>query len=259
VCRDAAKSYLSFVNALVILLGLAVTAVGGYLIAQFKETIENQFGDLAVFLPVITGVVIMFVGMLGCYGASNHSKCALLVYWVIMTAVTIIVLGLGIAFLIQVGLLDDVKLGESEALVDEGQKKISDSIFAVYETCCVDGGLGGSDLLLCDDDASNSPCVFDREFVDSVLVGDELCTFLESVDVNVNGENVKVVGEEQCEDASLFKEFVVNTLEDNILPIGIALIVLSVLLMLVEIFTCCLICSNREDFDEEYRIKAQTA
>jgi len=46
-------------------------------------------------------------------------------------------------------------------------------------------------------------------------------------------------------------------MDAHIVPIGSTLIVLSVLMLFVDIFTCALICSNREDYDAEYKKKVQ--
>mmetsp|Transcript_16328 Transcript_16328/g.28920 ORF Transcript_16328/g.28920 Transcript_16328/m.28920 type:complete len:271 (-) Transcript_16328:37-849(-) len=256
VCRNAAKTYLSSVNALVILLGVVVIAVGGYLVADFQETIENQFGDLAVYLPVLTGTVIVVVGSLGCFGARKQNKCVLLAYSAIVAVVTIIVLGVGIAFLVKVRLIDEVKLGESEALVGGGHQRISDSIFAVYETCCVDNGVGGSNLGLCSEADTNRPCVFDREFVESSAASEEFCTFLATVDVNVEGQDAMLVSEGLCLDPALFKKQFADFIQDNIRPIGIALVVLSIFLVLSNLFTCYLIFSYREEKYDENRLSA---
>jgi len=257
VCRDVAKKYLALVNGIVILMGLLIVAAGGFLIAKIGEPLSFRFGETSVFAPLLVGAVVTLVGIIGCRGARKQSRCLLLLYWIVMTFVTLIVLGGGVAFMAHIGALDDVKLGESAALVDSTQQKISDTIIAVFDTCC-GAGDNTTKVPTCDADSSANPCIFDQDFVESLDVPEEVCTFLsENAFISRNGTEFSLISSVGCQDALSFKEDLSSFVEGNAQTIGITLIVLSVLLLLVDMFTCCLICSNREDFDDEYRQKLQ--
>merc|ERR1711907_383474 len=48
-----------------------------------------------------------------------------------------------------------------------------------------------------------------------------------------------------------------EVMADNFKPLSLAFIVLCVVQLLCILFSCCLICMNRADYDEEYRKKME--
>jgi len=245
VCKDTSKMYLNVLNGLISLMGLGIVGVGVYGVVALKEELA-AINKYAQWLPLALGAIVFLTGVLGCLGARWQNKCALLMYWVVMTIVTLAVLALGVVFLLQVGYLDDVKLGNSADLVDQGQAQINDFTLAVFSECC------GATVPNCADAAVGEACVQDRDSFDSFAIPTEVCDGLKEVSI----ENTTVVPG-GCVSATVFKSLFTEYVSENVMPIGISLIVLSVLLLLADIFTCCLICSNRIDYDQEYRDRVQ--
>ena len=250
-CKDSARMYLKVLNALISLIGLGLVGAGVYVIVD--ESLSSTFSainEFAVYAPVALGGIVFLVGMLGCCGATYQNKCALLLFWIILTAMMLAVMGMGIVFMLSTGTLDDVNVGSSAALVDDAQQKVNDAVAKVYDECCADQVVVFIPSLDCFDGIpAEALCVNDRTFYDSLSVADGVCVGLQEANI-VNSDNCLVGG-------AVFKDAFTSYLSDNILPIGITLIVLSSLLLIADIFTCVLICTNRVDFDKDYRAKVQ--
>lgn len=263
VCKEASKFYLKIATGLIIVLGLALLGGGVYGYVEMYDTLAA----LHEFLPwagIAFGGLVLAVGAIGMGGAVYQKRPLLLAFFPFAFLVTVIVLAAGALTLVQSGLLDQ---GTPDTTVDSAvlsfKTKMNDFTMAVYDTCCIDPGYANSTFVpvlvndtlpKCVDFAQSETAACVIESTDYV-VPEEVCTALGQVEEN----GIKLVGPlpSGCADPFAVKTKVYEAIQENAKVIGIVLLVVSVLMLLLDVFTCVLICTNREDYDEEYRKRKQ--
>ncbi|GBG26446.1 Tetraspanin-5 [Hondaea fermentalgiana] len=249
-CSEASRKYLLAINTFLCVLGLAILGLGVYAVVEYKDVLDN-INSVAPYGGVIVGALIFIVGILGCFGVRNQNKPALVVFWVVMTFATIVVLALGSALILYLGLLDDID--NNNATIDEAAQKVNDFEMAVYDQCCVPD-YTTDEAPLCADVNRTYACVYDETSFEDIHVGDSFCNALEQTTI----DDVTVVSSAGgCSSPVVFHELFSTFLNDNLLPVGITLIVLAVILLIALIATCVIICTNRYDYDKEYRARVQ--
>ena len=270
-CTDSAILYLKVANSIISLIGITLLSIGIYILVDpsFSVTLSsiNQF---AVYAPFLIGGIVFLVGVLGCCGATERNKLALLLFWIILTTMVLAVTGMGVAFMLSIGTLDDINNVKSSAdLADDSQTKLNDAVAKVYDTCCPGQTPFPVQTLDCSDEQaiiSLPPpldellCISDQNFYDSFAIPQEFCTSLQQVIIEGSSglfESDSVVGPLSCITGALFRRGFTLYLEETTLPIAITLIILAALLLIADIFTCVVICTNRVDFDREYRVRVQ--
>mmetsp|Transcript_13626 Transcript_13626/g.26313 ORF Transcript_13626/g.26313 Transcript_13626/m.26313 type:complete len:269 (+) Transcript_13626:50-856(+) len=249
-CATTSYRYLVFLNTLLSLIGLAILAYGIYAYIEYKDVLEN-INTVAPYGGIILGAIIFIVGMMGCLGVQKQNKPILVIFWIIMTALMIFVLMFGIALIIYLGYLDNAATDHHN--IAKAVKRINDYEMGVYETCCIDGGYTTAEVPSCSSINATSGCYYSEEDMMNANVGDSLCNALEETTI----DSVTIVSTEGCSSPETFHDIFTTFLHDNILPIGITLIVLGVVMLFALIATCVIICSNRYDYDAAYRAKVQ--
>lgn len=259
-CKDSSRTYLKWVNGSISSMGIALLALGVYAYITYKTELSSV-SSFAPFAGITLGSIVFLVGLLGCYGANKQDKFVLVFYWLVMTAVTLLVLALGSVVLLSAGYLDQVNVGDSASLVTGAHQRLNDFSLAVYSSCCeklqfVPAGVPnvtacGSPVVL--------PCIHDPAFAAGVGVSSSFCVALAQTKINgmaVGGpsNNGTKTG---CASPEAFQDQFSSFVRSNIIWVGIVIIILSVLLILADVMSCVLICSNREDYDAEYRRKIQ--
>nr|CDS32788.1 cd63 antigen [Hymenolepis microstoma] len=76
-----------FFNFIVFIVGLFLSAIGGYLLYTLN-VYSNQFGDMTKIVPIVIivlGFIIFVVGFFGCCGACYESPCMLITFAIIVT------------------------------------------------------------------------------------------------------------------------------------------------------------------------------
>ena len=189
-----------------------------------------------------------------------HKRALLIAYFPFAFIVTCLVLAAGAVTLVQSGLVDN---GTSDATVDgavvELKGQLNDFTMAVFDSCCIDTGfaLNGTTLPVCANftESETSACILDQGRFDGFEIPDVFCAALSKV--NLNG--IPLVGElpSGCASALALKQELNDQIKENSKMIGGILLGVSVLMLLLDLFTCVLICSNREDYDEKYRARIQ--
>lgn len=245
-CKETSKKYLMLVNGLMAVMGVALLGLGVYAIIEYKDVLEDV-GPLAQYVPVGAGGAVLFAALLGCYGTYTKSKPMLIVYFVALFAATTVVLAIGASLLVYLGYAGDAADASGTGVdVSSAVQKINDYQLAVFTTCC------NSTVPVCTDIVT-AGCAFDLELVETTDIPEGLCNTLEQVKI----QGVSVVGGLTCSSPVIFQAAFDEYLQENILPIGITFIVLAVVLVFANLFTCVLICSNRYDYDAAYRAKVQ--
>jgi len=246
-CKQNSKRYLTLLNALIILVGLGVLGLGIYGIIEQREVLDN-ISKYAAYTPIALGVLVVLVAGFGLYGARQQNKVMLISYFFFAFAFMVLLISIGVIVLIYVGLLDDFDRADPQ--LDQALAEINDFEMAVYRDCCIGQDLTNESIPVCDDSLNITipGCVADPEDFSNLEIADSFCRALEEIKI----DGVAVVGTASCTSPEAFSDLFRTYLEGNLTPIGITLIVLSVLMVLCVIATCVLICSNREDYDKEY-------
>jgi len=251
-CKENSRRYLKLVNAILILIGLAVVALGIYGILEVREVLENING-IAPFAAFILGAVIILAAGLGLYGATKQSKPSLFLYFLVAFALTALVLAFGAIVLIYVGLLDDIPTGQEQ--ISEAAGQVNDFEMAIYRDCCFAENFTSVEIPLCDENITTPGCIVNEEDFNNFQISDSFCKALEEVKIG----SVNVVGPlpSACETPETFSSAFSTFVEDNLIPIGASLIALALIMILCVIASCVLICTNRYEYDKDYRARVQ--
>jgi hypothetical protein len=260
-CKNTSRAYLTWVNGSISSMGVVLLALGVYAYITYKTEL-SAVSSFAPFAGITLGGVVFLVGLLGCYGAQKQNKFVLVFYWFVMTVVTVLVLALGVLVLLSMGYLDKVDVGDSASLVTGAHERLNDFSLSVYESCCealnfVPNGV--PNVTACSASPVGVPCIRDPAFAASVSVSQSFCVALAQTKINgVPVGGLSSTGTPTgCASPEAFQGQFSNFVRSNILPVGIVLVILSLLLIIADIMSCVLICSNREEYDAEYRRKVQ--
>lgn len=235
MCQKFSVKYLQLANALVIIAGLACLGFGGY-VWYTLGTLAAGYSEYTVAGPIAAGVVLLLAGTIGCCGVNKQSKCLLFIYLTLVFLMTVLTAATGFVILTYADILPPTGV---ESYLDDFES-------TVYNKCCVGGGFASDPVPACPATPRCITTVFP--------VTDEVCDFLEKLELPVNGVNIPVVGNTTlggCGGAtgqSAFFTILTEFVTANLLVIGIAEIVLFVVLLLTFTSSCALFCSNKESF-----------
>jgi hypothetical protein len=245
---STSQAWLAFVNAELCMAGLALLGFGGYVWASMPETKSSMeaASPVAPYTPFIAGGVILLLGLAGCLGAESRSRCTLMAYWLGVLIVTAVVLAMGTLVMLSSGSLDNLRVGDSESLVKSMHHKLNDFSLDVFATCCEAPGWSAAPKVTACGTVAVLPCIHDMDFTQQIEIPQALCVALNSSTLG----GVRIVGPlpSGCVGPEQFMDTFSSYVNNNVYPIAIVLIVLSVTLLLTLVATCCLICSNREKY-----------
>lgn len=252
-CKEFSKYYLNILNGILLAFSFVVLVYSAYLTSQLQD-FNEAIDEGAIITPLVFAAFMFVVSVVGICAVRQQSKILLLVYLVAATIITFAVLVSGAVLLTFSGVLDnaeDERVGEATGSVEA---RVVDFGLAVYQTCCVEDPVFGQGIALpadCDDMGNLTSCISDRErfqdFADNVP--ESLCEFLEDVDVNGN-PIVGSAADNGCAggDPAVFVGQVLDFINDNIQPLGIANVVIGVLMILDLIMTCVLLWSKKDEY-----------
>jgi hypothetical protein len=253
MCTSTSQAWLIFVNVELCMAGLALLGFGGYVWASMPETKSSMeaASPVAPYTPFIAGGVLLLIGLAGCLGAESRSRCTLMVYWLGVLIVTAVVLAMGTLVMLATGSLDNVRVGDSQSLVTSMHHKLNDFSLDVFATCCEAPVKGSSSKVTACGTHYVLPgamyaCVHDMDFYQQIEIPQALCVALNST--TLGGERIVGPLPSRCVSPEDFMDIFFEYVNNNVYPIAIVLIVLSVTLLLTLVATCCLICSNRQKY-----------
>lgn len=288
-CKAFAKFYLIALNVLVALCGLGMLGGAIYVWTQFEDFSE-LFTEVGIFAAMGAGGLVFLTSFVGCMGATKHNKCLLVIYSIVMFCAILVQLFAGTAILVYLGYMNDVSVEAVGTLSTSVTQSVNDYELAAWEKCCLEvyplvwvpeGGGGGDEMVVsCDStDAAEEACyyssdaVFEETYLKWATKG--LCSTLGELKLESGDALVAnpleysescggYTGGNGTADAATYAEhaqtsqvqFLVNTnqwFEDNAKPIGIGALIVTTIEIFAFLFTCVLICGNREDYEQTGR------
>ncbi len=289
-CKAFAKIYLVALNILVALCGLGMLGGAAYLRIAFEDFAE-LFTEEGIYVAMGAGGLVFLISFVGCVGALKHNKWLLIIYSIVMFVAIMAQLTAGTMILVSLGYMNDVAVDAVGTITNSVTRGINDYELAAWENCCLEaypavwvppGGDGADEMVLPCASASASEqqaCYYssDSVFEDTYLTWATkgLCSTLGELKL-ASGDALVAnpleysdscggyEGGDGTPDAETYAkhaqasqaQFQVNTnqwFEDNAKPIGIGALIVTAVEILAFLFTCVLLCANREDYDAEYQ------
>lgn len=251
--KGLSKTYLIFINVILGLLGLGLACGAGYALSNFSSEFDNMFTKKGLYFGIVGGVITFFISFMGWYGAAKQKKCLLGVYTVIVVLMTIIYVLSGLFVSSYIGNAD-----VQELVGKELAKEFTDEIRAFellsYNKCCYDVFSAEYTSMV-----KSKPCngtytesCYNSQF--NYKITKDICTAFKKIEYH----NVPIVSKPTDRygcgggSPSQFTQNVYGFIDTNLKTIKIVAIVVAVIQLLAIVFSICLICSNREHYDEEY-------
>jgi hypothetical protein len=222
------------VNVIFAIIGIAFMAAAGYAMGTYAD-----FGDLmsstGLTILLAMGAFLFVTALCGCIGAMKQNKLLLMGYCLFLLIVIVIQLVSGALIASYAGVLDlakkvdDVGIPVDETVTDaekEIYKDIDEAVKCTYKYCC-------------------------KETYD---IGDIDCgeTFTKESDTRTAMcDLVKEISPNPCaaSDIDGFRDSFVEWARFNVDTLGIAVIAVGAVQFLALVFTCFLMCSNKDQFE----------
>jgi len=235
-CKENSLLLVSFVNIVFFFAGVSIAGLSIFALIELK----GELATVPKYIPYVAlgvGILVMFCGILGFFGAQCQDKCALFMFFLTAAVLTGIVLAAGIVLLVSTGRFDDGK----------AESAINDFEMAVFRDCCVGAGFALEEAPLCVNviHPSQFACIFDQSRYLSFNVNTAFCKALEKVEI----DDLQLVGEPPsgCSSPEAFSDSLGVILERRIMPLGITLAALAGVLLLCIVASCVLLCSNKQE------------
>mmetsp|Transcript_7824 Transcript_7824/g.18644 ORF Transcript_7824/g.18644 Transcript_7824/m.18644 type:complete len:263 (+) Transcript_7824:38-826(+) len=219
---------LYLVNTALFALGLAVTAVAGAVLTHHKELLDNV-PDSDAFVhsalkngpgfALASGVILMFIGVMGCYAARNFekglAKCVLFVYSFLALVLFVVALVAGVVELHMSGTLhtySDTGSKDVHAVDQKIFKALQGFSNTTFDKCC-SGGQPNKNV--------------------------EACTVL-----NGMWDQARYAG--ACANKATFQTDFFAWLSHALRPLGIVSIVVGVAAFMLLVASCCLLWRSKK-------------
>lgn len=263
-CKGLSKMYVVAFATVVALIGLAILGMATYLAIEFKE-FSDMFSEASVYIGIAVGCLVFLCSLVGCLGAMKQNKAMLGFYTFVMTILIICEIAAGVLMLIYVGALEKIDSGEIDAFQSSLAKSASDYELGVWTNCCKNvysAQISAPEIIACGTDGKD-PCWHGSDWATSLAASKEQCTlFKELTQAGSPLVGEPTAGGVSCggtgDDSPLqFRKNLNKWAKKHANPVGIATIVVAVIQLVALICTCVLLCSNREDYDDQYRKKME--
>jgi len=247
------KFYLVCANVITALLGLGVIGCASYALIQFNE-FSDMFSKVGLGAAVGAGVLTFLVSLSGCYGAMKQNKCLLAIYVAAMTLTFLVFVAGGIGVAIYKGALLEITDGsKAVALTNDFQQKINSYELKTFSVCCAKPD-GYPEPQPCTD-TNQFGCYTDVDAYNN-FAANAICEGLKEIDVNGH----PIVGDKpSCGNGNAlqFQKDISTFVDDNATYMIAGTATVAVLQFLCLLFSCCLVCENREEYDPEYKARKQ--
>jgi len=249
-CVAGCKSLIFILNMVVLLIGLAIMAISGYLIyQQFEYKVWSQAGAYGyVFIPLAIGFIIAMMACCSSSAAMRERKCPMVFFASLQLIFGICIVAVGAGSLILNNSASRVATTSPGKLADTGDEwnletYVSDFEVGMYDKCCRSSDSPSLKPTLCSTDATMG-CIYssvndgyaqghgvDEEFCSAVTDSDQL-NWCSGEETSYNG-------------LGTFQIQVASFLDTVLFGSGIAFAVFGTLLLVAFIGSCYIICCNR--------------
>jgi len=258
ICSGLSKFWLVAINSLLSLLGLGLVIASAYGLHEF-EALEDMFSKQGLVMAIAGGAIMFLISFLGCYGAMKQNKCMLSIYLLFVGSIFIVYICS--ALFIKVYINDAKGVVDGEGLSTDLKDTLIDEYRAfqlkTYNTCCFNV-FGGTEAEKCKDDKVTNSC-YESQFYDEYTIAPAVCKLFSEFEL----DDVPLVGDfdivPSCGggDPLDFLENVALFVEKHMKTILIFAAAVGVIQFLSVVFTCSLLCANREEYDPSFAEKKQ--
>lgn len=235
-CVKFAKIILIFVNVVFTLIGAGIIGLSAYLLAGgsgiFNVGSQSILDTGALWVGVIFGVALVFVSVMGCFGAMRGAacggKCFLFFYSTIVFAVIAAELAVGVIVLLlgnNLGELSNTKVGEEAKDLFEGRVNLF--VNQSYTTCC-------------------NPQTKQAQNPQDVVCSGVLA-------------QAQQFGSDMCSSPDEFKKDILMWLKKYVVPVGVSIIVLAVVEVLCLAAACHIMCCAKKESDFDLPLHDKSA
>lgn len=253
-CVAGCKSLIFLLNMVVLVIGLAIMGISGYLIyQQFEYQLWQQDGaDGYVFIPFAVGLLIALMACCSSSAAMRERKCIMVFFatWQFIFGVAILAIGAG--FLVLNNSASRVATTPVSQLAGNGGAEnldtyVSDFEVGVYNKCCVASDAPPS---FCTGSDAMPGCIFDKSVYRSGNdVDEEFCKVI--TDPDNDAFNLCSGSEATSTALPEFQTRVASLMDTTLFGSGIAFVVFGSLLLIAFIGSCYIVCCNRRVAVEE--------
>lgn len=285
-CRDLGTTYVIGVDAVVLLLGVALTALGIYIMLDERDLanipgfdingnspLSNDTGiDVNVFTGVgnlVLGVLTMMLAYCGCYGTKYDNRGLLTCHNVFMLLLSVGLLTGGVFGFAHSGALDEIadSLGIDDNSVNgtlsgtirtSSGKTLNDQQLALFEECCGDVIVGLPKIEQCDFNrtSTSAACYYDQATFDVAkdLVISDVCIAVAQLD----WEGSPLIGvpspenPDSCggKDPKQFQFILSDLASEYAYWISLAWTILGSVFLFAFICGCCICCNEERQLNE---------
>lgn len=252
-CQSCAQTYLNILNALLLVFSIIILGYAAYL-GKELEDFQEAFDEGAIVTPIVFGSFMFVVSVVGICAVYFYSKILLIVYLVLASIVTLAVLVSGSIVLTFSGLLDNLEDERVEQGAGTVEANTVDFVLGVYDKCCVQP-FDLAEVVACNATEVTN-CISDRENFEefSLNTPEDACEFLETVEINdvpIVGNPAEITGACGGGNQAVFVDNLTGFIADNLEPLGIICVVLSVLMFMDLCTTCVLLWTSKNTHAEE--------
>lgn len=227
MCRvfNCSKNVLMLVNAVLLLVGLAITSVGGWAAHFLSNWSFSSVDTVGIYVALATGILMTLTSLVGLCGAckantkNRAGKCYLKTYALLLFLVVVLQLAAGVLVLMWAGDLTQLKtdLQNHKVNIDGTESQLNKVLDNIYTDCCA---------------------YHDKGFKPSVDVDGKTIS-LSTCDL--------ISKDPSCGNAAgevAFKQGIIDFVNKNIRPVGVACLILGASELLLLLASCYLICSK---------------
>ncbi|GBG29283.1 Hypothetical Protein FCC1311_055052 [Hondaea fermentalgiana] len=249
---SCSKGLLVLFNALVLLVGLGVLAIGIFLVVEYNRGRQDIFGDQypswANYVAIAVGAVIAIIAAIGFCITLTESKCLLGLTGTIQLFFAIVLIVAGAFIMVYTGYLEDIRdtaVLDLDGGIGNSKQYLYDYVAGVYNTCCsqLTPSIEGCPDVPNTVDEADQYCYFSQDsFAAGASLDADTCSTFQS------GGELEWCPTSNAATGEGLKEFqteAANYMRDYIWPAGVALVVFGGVLFIACILSCHLACRTR--------------
>ncbi|XP_030757435.1 CD151 antigen-like [Sitophilus oryzae] len=126
-CGNFMKYSLFIVNLIIFIGGIIVTALGLWILVDksfASELLGTNLYSGSIYVLVITGLLVIFISLLGCLGSVKEVRCMLVIYFIALFLIFVTMLIGGIlGYVFKEKVEKTIRLGMDRSLNDYGRNK----------------------------------------------------------------------------------------------------------------------------------------
>ncbi|GBG25480.1 Hypothetical Protein FCC1311_016992 [Hondaea fermentalgiana] len=250
--RKCSKCYLMTLNSLIIAAGLVMISLSAWLGVEYKG-LSDFVSATVIWTPLGLGFGLIFVGLLGLFGALYQNRCSLCLFIFFSAFLLVGCMVIAIFLFIEINNVDDVADVSNSAEINDSELDDVNTFEAlVFNNCCYEQedqfGDMEYEVELCPCSSTTSAgctCFNDQVTYDyqNKHFDQDYCSVLQDLYIKQNSEQIYLIGNVEdggCGggDPKVFQRNMATYAEQSLKPGAAALLIVSIV-MLVGVFFAC--------------------